>query len=303
MKYILRSYGLTKKYGTRLIVEDVNLAVEPGDIYGFLGQNGAGKTTVFRMLLGLVKPLRGTIEWFDEKPTTATFSRIGSLIETPGFYPNLTVHEHLDIHRRMCGVTDIHTINEHLKLVGMEGMGNQKVGKLSLGTKQRLGIARALLHRPDCLILDEPVNGLDPKGIRDIRELLLELRNKRSMTILISSHILGEIGQMVNRIGIIHGGKMIEQLDYAELQRRTRTYAEIRVNDDGRATWLLEQQLHIRDYTVWEKGCIRIYEQLEDTGMINKALQEGGVIVNEISLCSESLEDHFLKLTGGDQKC
>lgn len=301
MKYVLRSNGLTKKYGDKMIVEDVNLEVEQGDIYGFLGQNGAGKTTVFRMLLGLIKPLRGTVEWFGENPSTASFNRIGSLIETPGFYPNLTVWDNLDIHRRMCGVTNPLVIEEHLKLVGMEGMGKQKVKKLSLGTKQRLAIARTLLHRPDCLILDEPVNGLDPIGIREIRELLLELRNKRSMTIMISSHILGEIGQMVNRIGIIHGGKMIEQLDYAELQRRNRTYVEILVDNDGKATWILEQQLHIKDYTVWEKGRIRVYERLEDTGMLNKTLLDGGVMVSEMSLCSESLEDHFVKLTGGNQ--
>ena len=301
MEYILRTHNLTKEFKKFSAVSNLNMNIKQGDIYGFLGQNGAGKTTTIRMIMGLMKETSGEIELFYEKPSRKNrdfYKRVGSIIEYPGFYPNLTAKENLEIHRRMMGVQDKDSIINSLKITGIQEAKDKKVKEFSLGMKQRLGIARAILHHPEFLILDEPVNGLDPSGIKEIRELILELCHNQGITFLISSHILSEIQQMATKIGIIHKGKLLEEIEYDELQKRNRHYINIKVNDDKKASIILEQKLGISDYVIWEKNNLRVYENLEQASKVNRILVSNDLRVDEICVKEDSLEDYFLRLTG-----
>lgn len=304
MDYVLRTHHLTKRYGNKTVVDDLNLNVKVGDIYGFLGQNGAGKTTALRMFLGLIKPTAGEVELFDAKLQSSrikALERIGAIIEYPGFYLNLSAVENLEIHRRLMGIGNQESIHEVLTTVGLIDAKQQKVKNYSLGMKQRLGIARALLHRPELLILDEPTNGLDPGAIREVRELFLKLAKQRGITFIISSHLLSEIEQVANRIGIIHQGKLLEEIDDKTLQQKTRRFLEVKVDDDQRASYVLEQELQVTDYHVAGTGVLRIYERLDQTDQVNKILTQHNIGVKEIVLSRENLEDYFLNLTGGDK--
>lgn len=301
MEYILRTHNLTKEFKKFSAVSDLNMNIKQGEIYGFLGENGAGKTTTIRMIMGLMKETSGEIELFSEKPSRKNrdiYKRIGSIIEYPGFYPNLTAKENLEIHRRMMGVQDKDSIINSLKITGIQEVKDKKVKEFSLGMKQRLGIARAILHHPEFLILDEPVNGLDPSGIKEIRELILDLCNNQGITFLISSHILSEIQQMATKIGIIHKGKLLEEIEYDELQKKNRHYINIKVNDDKKASIILEQKLRISDYVIWEKNNLRVYEKLEQASKVNKILVSNDLCVDELCVKEDSLEDYFLRLTG-----
>ncbi|MNK47952.1 putative ABC transporter ATP-binding protein YxlF [compost metagenome] len=303
MEHILKTTNLTKTYDKHVAVNQMNMSIGKGEIYGFLGQNGAGKTTAIRMMLGLVKPTSGDVEMFGEKITKNSFKafeRVGAIIETPGSYKNLTAYENLDIHRRLMGISAKSLIEETLDLVGLLEVRNRRVGKFSLGMKQRLGLARALLHQPDFLILDEPTNGLDPQGIKDIRHLLLDLAKRRDITILVSSHILSEIEQLATRIGIIHQGQLLEQMDMEQLRQKNQHYLEVTVSNDQQAAFILQEKLGIVDYTITELGRIRIYERMDESMGINRALIENGVDVAELMLSKGNLEEYFLELTGGN---
>lgn len=302
MDYILKTTNLSKFYKNKKAVDGVNINVKKGDIYGFLGQNGAGKTTTIRMIMGLIKPTDGEIYLFGQRIMPGQYShygRIGSVVET-GFYPNLTAAENLEIHRRLMGVTNRNYLDEALELTGMTGVRNKKVKGFSLGMKQRLAISRALLHRPEFLILDEPTNGLDPVGIKEIRKLILDLSMKQKITVFISSHILSEIQQIASRIGIIHNGKLIEEIEYETLKKKSRSYIEIKINDDKKAAFLLEKTLGITDYKIIEQGTIRIYERLNESALFNKVLSENGLEISGISVMNDTLEDYFLQITGGN---
>lgn len=303
MEYLLRTYNLTKKYKETLAVDNLSMNIKRGEIYGFLGQNGAGKTTTIRMVMNLVKPTSGSIELFGDTLNSKNYEayqRIGSIIEFPAFYPNLSARENLEIHRRLIGMQGKKCIEDSLELVKIADTGNKKVGNFSLGMKQRLGIARALLHHPEFLILDEPVNGLDPIGIKEIRELILDLSRKKNITVLVSSHILSEIQMMADKIGIIHKGKLLEEVDYKVLENKNRHYIEIKVNDDKRATFILEKKLNLQEYAVCENGIVRVYENLNESAKINRTLVSNDVDVKEITIMQDSLEDYFIKLTGGE---
>lgn len=304
MGNILRTYDLTKKYKNCKAVENLNMSINKGEIYGFLGENGAGKTTTIRMIMGLIKKSGGEIELFSQKYSNKNrelLKRIGSMIEYPGFYPNLTAKENLDIHRRMMGIQDKTCIIDALKTTGIEDVGNKKVKEFSLGMKQRLGISRAILHHPEFLILDEPTNGLDPRGIKEIRDLILDLNGKQGITFLISTHILSEIQQMATKIGIINRGTLLEEISYEELQKRNRHYINLKINNDRKASFILENKLDIHDYEIWEKNSIRIYEKLENISDVNKELVSNDIEVKEIGIKLDSLEDYFLKLVGKNQ--
>ncbi|MFP4975376.1 ABC transporter ATP-binding protein [Paenibacillus sp. CN-4] len=294
---LLQTEVLTKQYKKHTVVDNLHLTVRSGDIYGLLGQNGAGKTTTLRMLLGLVKPTSGQIRWFGQPLNRLLLGRIGSIIETPGCYPQLTAAENLELHRRMHGIPEKESVQEYLKLVGLEAAAGKKAGQLSLGMRQRLGIARSLMHRPDVLLLDEPINGLDPVGIKETREMIMDLQRKREMTILVSSHILGEIELMANRIGIMHRGRLIEQLDADEIQSKNRHYLELKVDDDNKASVVLEQELATQQFKVWERGVIRVYDTTLPSGRINRILVESGVEVKESTLRTDTLEDYFIRVT------
>lgn len=304
MDSILKTYGLTKKYKNCTAVDSLNMTIRQGDIYGFLGENGAGKTTTIRMVMGLIKKTGGEIELFSQKFSNKNrdvLKRIGSMIEYPGFYPNLTAKENLDIHRRMMGIQDKACIKDALKITGIQDVSDKKVKEFSLGMKQRLGISRAILHHPEFLILDEPTNGLDPRGIKEIRELILDLNEKQGITFLISTHILSEIQQMATKIGIINRGILLEEISYDELQKRNRHYINLKVNDDRKASFILENKLDINDYEIWEKNVIRIYEKLDKISDVNKVLVSNDIEVKEIGIRLDNLEDYFLKLVGKNQ--
>ena len=302
MKYILQTRNLTKRYGNKTVVNDLNMNINKGDIYGFLGQNGAGKTTTLRMIMGLIQSTAGEIEVFgsklDQKDQNKIMERIGVIIEYPGFYLNLTAEENLEIHRRLMGMGNKESIEEALAIVGLLEAKDQKVKGYSLGMKQRLGIARAILHHPEFLVLDEPLNGLDPVGIKEIRQLFLDL-SKQGITILISSHLLSEIEQIATRIGIIHNGNLLEEVDYETLQKKSRHYLEINVNDEQKTVFILEQKLGITDYLIVGQGTVYLYENIDQPALINATLTNNGIEVQGILLSRDSLEDYFLKVTGG----
>lgn len=304
MENILQTYNLTRKYGTTAVVDNINMNIKKGEIYGFLGRNGAGKTTTLRMIMGLISPTKGEYDLFGKKMgDREVFGRIGAIIETPGFYPNLTARENLDIHRRLMGIPNKEYIDEALEIVGLTNydIKKKKVKKYSLGMKQRLGVARALLHKPELLILDEPTNGLDPVGIKEMRETLLDLNKKKEITILVSSHILGEIQQLATKIGIIHKGKLLEEIDYKSFEKKNRHYINLRVNNDKKAVTILEKSMNIKDYEVTEPNRIRIYEMLDKSNDVAKKMISEGVDVYEVNVMNDTLEDYFVRLTGGGQ--
>ncbi|GGG10518.1 bacitracin ABC transporter ATP-binding protein [Paenibacillus albidus] len=302
MSMVIRTTGLTKKYGHQLSVDQVNMNVCPGEIYGFLGRNGAGKTTTIRMLLGLIKPTHGQIEIFGENFFThkkEILRRIGSIVEVPGFYENLTARENLQINARIMGIHKKNAMEEALEIVSLQHETQKLVGKYSLGMKQRLGIARALLHYPELLILDEPTNGLDPIGIKEMRRLITMLAQERKITILISSHILSEIEQLADRMGIIHEGKLLEEISLDRLRTLSRNYLEFQVTEEHKAVMLLEKECGIADYEVHGGGNIRIYSHLGQQGQINKMLVQHRIEVLKIVMSEDRLEDYFTRLVGG----
>ena len=302
METVLRTHRLYKQYRGKTAVQDVSMNVRSGDIYGFLGQNGAGKTTTMRMIMGLIKPTSGSVELFGGDTSggmAKTFQRIGSIIEYPGFYLNLTGAENLEIHRRFMEINDGTCIDESLQTVGLADVKNQRVKSYSLGMKQRLGLARALLHHPELLVLDEPTNGLDPAGIKEMRQLFISLAKQRGITFLISSHNLAEVEQLATRIGVIHQGCLIEELDLETIHEKTRTYLEIIVTDTGRAVAVIEKDLNTTDYKIHTDGKIHLYQHLDAPEKVNERLVSNSVGVKGLSLSGDNLEDYFLKLTGG----
>ncbi|PGZ98308.1 bacitracin ABC transporter ATP-binding protein [Bacillus pseudomycoides] len=302
MSAIIKTTNLTKIYGNQKSVDNLNINVNQGEIYGFIGRNGAGKTTTIRMLLGLIKPTSGKIEIFGEdffKNQKEILRRIGSIVEVPGFYENLTAKENLLINAKIIGVHKKNAIEEALEIVGLQHETKKLVGKYSLGMKQRLGIARALLHYPELLILDEPTNGLDPIGIKEMRRLIKSLAQERKITILISSHILAEVEQLVDHMGIIHEGKLLEEVALDTLRKTNRQYLEFQVNNDNKAAILLEKQFHIFDYEVHDEGNIRIYSHFGQQGQINKTFVQNDIEVLKIMMSEDRLEDYFTKLVGG----
>ncbi|KOF56077.1 MULTISPECIES: ABC transporter ATP-binding protein [Clostridium] len=304
MESVLKTCNLTKQYKENTAADNLNMNILKGDIYGLLGENGAGKTTIMRMILGLIKPTNGSVELFGEKLTEGKkhiLARVGSIIEFPGFYGNLTAVENLNIHRKLMGIPEENCIKEVLEIVGLTEAANKRAKDFSLGMKQRLGIARALLHNPEFLVLDEPTNGLDPMGIMEIRNLILDLSKKRHITVLISSHILSEVQQLATRLGIMHKGKLLEEVDSETLKKKNRHYIDLKVANDRETVVILEQKLGIKDYLISKAGEIKIYEKLNETSNINKTLIQNGIEVKEILLMRDSLESYFLNLVGGDK--
>ncbi len=298
MDYILKTENLTKIYGKTKVVNAVNMHVKKGDIYGFIGKNGAGKTTFMRMVTGLAAPSEGELELFGKKDLEKQRKRIGSLIENPGIYPSMTARENLEVVRRSLGITDKNAVDDMLKFVGLSDTDKKKVKNFSMGMKQRLGIAIALFRNPDFLVLDEPINGLDPAGIKEIRDLLLKLNKEKNITILISSHILGELSKLATRYGIIRDGSLIEEFSAEELNEKCRRCQKVFVDNADLAVTILEDKLQITEYDVPEQGVIRIFSHLEQSGKINQELVLGGVEVKESYIAGQDLEAYFMDLLG-----
>lgn len=300
---IIETKKLNKKYGKQIVVNNVDLHIEQGEIYGLLGRNGAGKTTIMKMILGLVSITSGEINVFGQKlkdNEQQICPRIGTIIETPGFYPNLTGTENLRIFAKLRGMTRKDCIKHALDLVGLSYNDKKLFSEYSLGMKQRLGIANAVMHEPELLILDEPTNGLDPIGIVEMREFIRNLCKKNGITILISSHILTEIEQLADTIGIIDHGILLEESSYKDLQKKNRKYILLKVSSTSNAIRVLEQKMGIHDYEVENDTMLRIYEIDRNMGEINKLLITNNIEVLSSQFCSDTLEDYFRNITGGE---
>lgn len=299
---ILKTYNITKKYGNQVAINNVNMTIKKGEIYGFIGQNGAGKTTLIRLITGLIHKTGGEIELLGatgEAELNKSRTMIGSLIETPSFYTNMTARENLEVSRLVRNIPGKKCIDEVLELVGLKDVEKKKVKNFSLGMRQRLGIANALMGNPKLLILDEPINGLDPMGIVEIRELLKKINKEKDMTILISSHILSELSELATTYGIISNGKLIEEITAEQLAEKCRQYIDLKVDDTSRAVTLLERELGISDYEVLEDKKIKVFSNLENIGEVNSILSKSGVIVESISIKGENLEEYFMNKIGG----
>ncbi|AVK84266.1 bacitracin ABC transporter ATP-binding protein [Lysinibacillus sp. B2A1] len=304
MTYIIQTNNLTKIYQEKEVVSNVNMHVKKGEIYGFLGPNGAGKTTVMRMVMNLVKPSSGEIEIFGEKVNPHSYEmlkRMGSIIEYPVFYDKLTAHEILDLHCEYIGYYNKDAIRSTLDLVQLKNIENKAVKDFSLGMKQRLGIARAILTKPEVLILDEPINGLDPLGIKEFRKLFQLLSKEYGMTLLISSHILGEMEQIADTIGVIKDGKLIEEVSMEKVRLQKTEYIELKTNNVKKAAYELHKTLNITNFKVLNDTTIRIYDMKTSQGELSKTLVLNGVLVEEINKKDYSLEDYFLKIINGGE--
>lgn len=299
MKYILKTTNLTKTFKDKNVVSNVNMNIKKGEIYGFLGPNGAGKTTIMKLITNLVKPTEGEIEIFGEKLTNTSYEvlkRMGTIIEYPVFYDKVTGRDNLELHCEYMGYHNKEAIDKALDLVDLNDIENKAVKDYSLGMKQRLGIARAILTKPELLILDEPINGLDPIGIKDMRNLLRMLNKEYGMTILISSHILSEIEQIADTIAVINNGRLVEEVSMEEIRGEKSEYIEIVTKDCSKAAFVLENNLNITNIRVEENTLIRIYDLRLSQNEISKVLILNDVSIEAINKKNNSLEDHFLKL-------
>lgn len=307
MGYILKTSHLTKTFGGQEVVQDVSMKIARGEIYGFLGPNGAGKTTVMKIITNLVKPTAGEIEIFGEKLTDKSYSvlkRMGSIIEYPVFYERLTARENLDLHCEYMGFYDKKAIKDALELVNLQNIEKKAVKDFSLGMKQRLGIARAIITKPEFLILDEPINGLDPVGIKELRDIFKMLSQQFGITLLISSHILGEMEQIADTIGVIRAGRLLEEVAMSTIREKNTEYIELTTNDYKKAAFVLENKLNIRNYKVIDDKCLRIYSDGSDGVSqrdLTKALVQENVDIESLNLKRLSLEDHFLSLIEGGE--
>ncbi len=298
---VIQTRGLSKRYKDRWAVNRLELVVEQGDIYGFIGQNGAGKSTTLKLLCGLARPTQGEALIFG-KPVRDSVARrrVGALIEQPGLYPDLSGRENLRLYAALLGLDNPERqVGEILKTVGLSPKEKKPVRHYSMGMKQRLGVALALLGGPDLLLLDEPINGLDPEGIREMRELLLGLNRERGLTILVSSHILGELSKIATRYGIIQQGRMVEQITAVELEQKCTDYLHLRPSQPEMAAALLERELHLKRWEMRPEGEIRIYEAA-DTRAVGQVLAQAGIAVEEMGLHRQDLESYFLERMGGN---
>ena len=300
---LLQTRNLTKQYGRHRAVDDVNMHIKKGAIYGFIGRNGAGKTTCLKMISGLSTPSYGEIEMFGYKgkDLQKVRSRVGCLIEAPGLYGNMSAYDNLNIKCKLTGIKKKGYIEELLKTVGLDAVGEKKTKHYSLGMKQRLGIALALVGEPDLLILDEPINGLDPQGLVEVRETIQKLAKERGMTICISSHILEELSKIATDYGIIHNGCLVQELTREELMKKCSERIELTLDNPKQAVPVLDD-MGFSSYQVIDKEHIYIFERLGESARLNMELAKAGIPVKGISITSEELENYFLRLTGGDNR-
>jgi len=301
--FVIETKQLTKVYGEQTVVNSVDIHVKKGRIYGLLGRNGAGKTTIMKMILGLTPITSGEVFVFGKNikgQEKRIYPRIGAIIETPGFYPNLTGTENLEIFAKLRGTAAPNAVKNALEIVGLPYKDKKLFSKYSLGMKQRLGIANAILHDPELLILDEPTNGLDPIGIAEVREFIKSLSIEQGKTILISSHILSEISLLADDIGIIDHGVLLEESSMEELKKKNGKYILLQVSDVPKASLILERQFHLKDYSVHDEQTLRIYDTSLNMAEVNKALVVQDVAVISSQLCNNTLEEYFKKITGGE---
>ena len=294
METVLKTIGLTKSYGKQKAVDGVSIEVRKGDIYGFVGKNGAGKTTFIRLVLGLARADSGSVELFPGEEPMLARRRTGSLVESPALYTNMTARENLEMCCTIIGA-DKSQADGILELTGLSGTGRKKAGNFSLGMKQRLGIGMALVGDPELLILDEPINGLDPTGIAEIRELLLRLRNERGKTIFISSHILGELEKISTRYGIISRGRLAEELTAEELKKRCGLTTILKTDDPAGAAEIIRRVLGSDKVEARKNGIVAVSAEIKNIGELTNALYGVGITVTEINTSDSDAENYFIR--------
>ena len=300
MSYILQTSHLSKTIDGKQLVTDVNIHVKKGEVYGFLGPNGAGKTTVMKMLTNLWKPTSGTVALFGkalEKTSYEVLKRMGSIIEFPTFYDHMSGKDNLQLHCEYMGYYNKGSVDEALGMLGLSDAADKPAGSYSLGMKQRLGIARAILCKPELVILDEPTNGLDPAGMKQIRDLFRMLCTEYGMTLMISSHLLPEIESIADTVGVIHHGKMMKEISMKEIAETNTAYIELAVEDTKKAAYVLAEKMQLSNFKIVNDSGIRIYEQGVTTQKISRELMANDVEIASISQHTENLEDYFLKVT------
>ena len=300
MSYILQTSHLSKTIDGKQLVTDVNIHVKKGEVYGFLGPNGAGKTTVMKMLTNLWKPTSGTVALFGkalEKTSYEVLKRMGSIIEFPTFYDHMSGKDNLQLHCEYMGYYNKGSVEEALQMLGLSDAADKPAGSYSLGMKQRLGIARAILCKPELVILDEPTNGLDPAGMKQIRDLFRMLCTEYGMTLMISSHLLPEIESIADTVGVIHHGKMMKEISMTEIAETNTAYIELAVEDTKKAAYVLAEKMQLSNFKIVNDSGIRIYEQGVTTQKISRELMANDVEIASISQHTETLEDYFLKIT------
>ena len=299
MDYIMETVGLRKSYKGNVVVNDVNIHVPKGAIYGFVGPNGAGKSTVMKMILNLIQPEAGEVQLFGEKVTDQSyevFKRVGSIIENPYFYEKMTARQNLELHCDYMGFPNKERIDEVLQMVDLQNVEGKQIRHYSLCMKQRLAIARAILAKPEFLILDEPINALDPEGIREMRNLFQRRNQEDETTIFISSHILSEVDLIADTIGIIQHGNLLAELPIEEIHKHQTEYISLQVDDVAHAATLLEQ-MDITNFSVLDQEFIRIYDSNISGKVLSKALIESGVGLESLGRKQDTLEDYFFQLT------
>lgn len=300
MSYILQTNHLTKIIDGKELVTDVNIHVKKGEIYGFLGPNGAGKTTVMKMITNLWKPTKGTVELFGKTLETTSYEvlkRMGSIIEFPTFYEHMSGKDNLQLHCEYMGYYNKGSIDKVLEMLNLGEAANKPVKSYSLGMKQRLGIARAILCKPELVVLDEPTNGLDPAGMKQLRDLFKMLCSEYGITLIISSHLLSEIESIADTIGVINHGRMMKEISMKEISEMNTAYIELAVTDTQKAAYVLAEKMELNNFKIINDSKIRIYEVNVTTQKISKELMLNGVEITSINKHTETLEDYFLKMT------
>ena len=288
---LLETHALTKQFRRHKAVSEIDMHIKRGAVYGFIGRNGAGKTTFLKMISGLTAPSSGDYSLFgySGKDLSKVRSRVGCLIEEPGLYKNMSAFDNMMIKAKMFGINDKKYVLGLLDEVGLSDVGRKKTKNFSLGMKQRLGIAAAILGSPDIILLDEPINGLDPQGIVEVRDMLAGLAKERNITILISSHILEELSKVCTDFGIIHKGKLLQELSQEQLMQQCSKRIEI--------VLVTLDEIGVHNYEVVDKSHIYIYERFEESAYINERLVNSGVCPREIKVNQEELESYFLNMT------
>ena len=292
--------GLCKSYKKQEVLHNLSLTVERGHICGLIGPNGAGKTTIMKILAGFFFPTKGELELFDSSDNLDdSRARMSFMIEQPIIAGSMTARENLEYIRYLRGYPDEKRIDEILELVGLVGTGKKHANKFSLGMKQRLGIGMALLPKPEIMVLDEPVNGLDPEGIVEIRQLIKRMQEEWGVTVLISSHLLSELSELCTDFSIISHGNLIENLSHEELLVKCRGHIALKTNDINKTAVILEDKLSIHDYKVILGEKIHIFERLDDILRISKTLTDNGLVITKLNEEGQNLEDYYLEKVGG----
>lgn len=302
MKEVIRTNKLSKKYGSDMALSNVNISVKQGDIYGLVGNNGAGKTTLLRILTGQSESSDGTFELFcksSDSDLSKARRRVGAIIETPSFYPKLTVEQNMEYYRIQRGIPGKESIDKSLEEVDLLYAKKKKYDQLSLGMKQRLGLALAMMTEPELLILDEPINGLDPSGIIEIRNLLLKLNREKNITILISSHILTELSNIATCYGFLNKGELVEELSAKELEEKCKSFLEIKVNNAKKLSALLEENLGYKNYKVLSGERIQIFDKTDEPEKVSKLAVSNNIALLSLEEKSLNLENYYMSLIGG----